>query len=166
MKGVDDSMATELLSEYEKIKKDRSELPDYVISDKALNYVDLFEYSIVIEQKKELAYSELDEEEKNIVQDLLNQKMEKYEIPKYLPVSEVAKILKVTPQMVRRYCVEGKIEAKQRLEGSGKWQIPTEQFLSKPEFIEYIKQKEINRLKSMKAAKIMLDMIGEDDLED
>ncbi|MBP3040272.1 helix-turn-helix domain-containing protein [Bacillaceae bacterium Marseille-Q3522] len=109
-----------------------------------------------------MAYLELSEKEKEEAKAVLK-KVIGSGLPEYLSVSEVSQILNVSPQMVRRYCAEGKIIGKQRLEGSGKWLIPTEQFLSKPEFAKYIKQKEINRLKSMNAAKMMLQMI--EDLE-
>lgn len=50
-------------------------------------------------------------------------------LPAYLSVRDVSVMLDVTPQMVRRYCANGDIEAKRRLGSKGQWMIHTEQFI-------------------------------------
>lgn len=159
---MDDKMSSELATIYGKIKNDTSHVEREAISEKAKSYVELYRYSIELEKQKEIAYQELSGSEKQEAQNVLK-KVTASNLPEFLPVSEVAMILDVSPQMVRRYCAEGKISAKQRLDDRGKWLIPTEQFLTKPEFSMYIKQKEVNRLKSIKAANTMLQMTDEDD---
>ncbi|WP_144462987.1 helix-turn-helix domain-containing protein [Siminovitchia fortis] len=134
------------------------------ISENAKHYVHLLHQSIEIEQENEMFYLELNNDEKNEVEHVLED-IFRTRLPEYLPVTEVAQILNVTPQMVRRYCAEGKIQAKQRSENSGKWLIPTEQFLAKPEFAKYLKQKELNRMQSMKAIDLVLQGIVEEEEE-
>ncbi|RWR13582.1 helix-turn-helix domain-containing protein [Siminovitchia fortis] len=135
------------------------------ISENARQYVQLLHQSIEIDQEKEMFYLELNDDEKTEVEHVLKDVFHT-RLPEYMPVTEVAQMLNVTPQMVRRYCAEGKIKAKQRMENSGKWLIPTEQFLAKPEFSKHLKQKEINRMKSMKAIDLVLQGIDEEEEED
>lgn len=126
------------------------------ISDNVKRYVQMIHQSIEIEKEKEMLYMELNEEEKLEAEYLLKDLFQP-ELPEFMPVSEVAQMLGVTPQMVRRYCTEGKIFAKQRLENSGQWLIPVEQFITRPEFFKYLKEKEINKNKSIKMAKMMIE---------
>ncbi|PLR79570.1 DNA-binding protein [Bacillus canaveralius] len=162
---MDEEMAIEMASIYEKIRNVANQIDNAPISDKAKQYVQLLRYSIELEKQKEKAYLELNENEKEEAQSILKEILAP-ELPKYLPVSEVSMMLNVSPQMVRRYCAEGKILGKRRHQDSGKWLIPTEQFLTKPEFVEYIQKKEVNRIKSIKAAQLMLQMIDEDEEDD
>ncbi|MBW8349605.1 helix-turn-helix domain-containing protein [Bacillus sp. IITD106] len=155
---MDEKMGTEMASKY--LSKNQA-IGDK-ISEKAKHYVDLFFQSMELDKMKDMAYMELEENEKEEVERLIIKAFES-SLPAYLPVSEVSQILGVSTQMVRRYCSEGKIKAKQRLGETGQWLIPTEQFISKPEFTKYLKRKEINREKSIRAAEIILQMIDEDE---
>ncbi|MCR2822369.1 helix-turn-helix domain-containing protein [Lederbergia panacisoli] len=161
---MDENMGTEMVSRYLSNERVKNLANEDKISDSARHYVNLLFQSMEVEKLKEMAYLELRENEKIEVQQLLKHTFES-SLPVYLPVTEVSQILGVSPQMVRRYCAEGKIKAKQRLGETGQWLIPTEQFVSKPEFTKYLYQKEINRKKSIKAAEIMLQMIDEDEEE-
>lgn len=167
VRGVDEKMAIEMAAIFDKIRDVTRQVEDAPISENVKKYVQLLRYSIELEKQIEKAYLELDEIEKEEAKHTLREILgPELQLPKYLPVSEVAMMLNVSPQMVRRYCSEGKILARKRHQDGGKWYIPTEQFLTKPEFAKYIQQKEVNRIKSIKAAEIMLQMIDEDEDEE
>lgn len=167
VRGVDEEMAIEMASIYDKIRDVTRQVEQAPISEKAKQYVQLLQYSIELEKQKERVYLELEESEKEEAQHVLKEIMaHELNLPRFLPVSEVAMMLNVSPQMVRRYCAEGKIVAKRRNRDARKWYIPTEQFLTMPEFVKYIQQKEVNRIKSIKAAQLMLQMIDEDEDDD
>ncbi len=110
----------------------------------------------------EKLYSELNDEEK---EEAINffKKIHSSEIPEYLSVREVAQLLEVTPQMVRRYCAEEKIKAFQRLEGSGSWLIESTQFLNHPGWPKFFKSKEKAKDNSVYVAEKMLDYLSEDE---
>jgi predicted transcriptional regulator len=131
-----------------------------MISENARHYVELIRLSFELEKQKEKMYRELNEQEKEEVRNVLKQIMESV-IPEHLTVRDVALLLEVTPQMVRRYCAEGKIDAHQRLEGSGKWIIPTAQFLNHPNWAKFIRKKEKVKNQSINIAKKMLEYLEE-----
>ncbi|WP_100011798.1 helix-turn-helix domain-containing protein [Lentibacillus sediminis] len=142
-----------------------TQLENQEANEKTKRYVELVLHSIELEKKRAAAYSELGDGEEGEANRILKEMTTPY-LPEFLLVSEVSALLGVSHQMVRRYCTEGKIKAKQRLEGSGKWLIPTEQFLATPEFIKYIQEKEVQRINSIKVAETMLEMLEEDTEED
>ncbi|GEN35944.1 helix-turn-helix domain-containing protein [Aneurinibacillus danicus] len=51
--------------------------------------------------------------------------------PEFLSPGEVADLLGITPQMVRRYCKEGAIPAYRTLGNRGSWRIDTKHFFAK-----------------------------------
>jgi hypothetical protein len=155
VKGVKKKLAIQTGSLFKNMTDAIGKMNEKAINVNVKRYVQMIHQSIEIEKEREMLYMELSEEEKREAEHLLKDLFQS-ELPEFMPVSEVAQMLNVTPQMVRRYCAEGKIIAKQRLENSGQWLIPTEQFVTRPEFFKYLKDKEMNRIKSIKAAELML----------
>lgn len=152
-------MATEIVGNlYDTIKK--INVPNETeMSERVKYFVTIQRMQMELEKQKEQIYLELNEHEKQEANDLLRKTAE---FAEYLPVRDVAEILEVTPQMVRRYCAEGKIEARQRIEGSGKWLIPTEQFIAHPNWNKYIQKKNKIKKQSVNIANKMLQYLDED----
>jgi S-adenosylmethionine:tRNA-ribosyltransferase-isomerase (queuine synthetase) len=132
------------------------------LSENARRYLELVRLSLELEKQKEKMYLALNEQEKEEVQNVLSQITEPT-IPEYLTVRDVALLLDVTPQMVRRYCAEGKIDAYQRLEGSGKWTIPTAQFLHHPSWPAFLRKRQKIKNQSINIAEKMLEYLGEEE---
>jgi len=109
-----------------------------------------------------MVLQELDDNSRKEVLEFVEQPVV-IEIPENLSVGDVSELLNVTPQMVRRYCSEGKIEAYQTLEGSGKWKIPIEQFKNHPNWNKFIQDKKNVQIYNMKTADIMLEMLARED---
>jgi predicted transcriptional regulator len=99
---------------------------------------------------------------KEVVRNILKQIISSV-IPEHLTVRDVALLLEVTPQMVRRYCAEGKIDARQRLEDSGNCIIPTSQFLNHPNFTKFVRKREKIKIQSSKIAEMMLEYLEEEE---
>ncbi|QSB49351.1 helix-turn-helix domain-containing protein [Parageobacillus toebii] len=132
------------------------------LSENARRYLELVRLSLELEKQKEKMYLALNEQEKEEVQNVLSQITEPT-IPEYLTVRDVALLLDVTPQMVRRYCAEGKIDAYQRLEGSGKWTIPTAQFLHHPNWPAFLRKRQKVKNQSINIAEKMLEYLEEEE---
>lgn len=105
---------------------------------------------------------ELDDNSRKEVLEFVEQPIA-FEIPENLSVGNVSELLNVTPQMVRCYCSEGKIEAYQTLEGSGKWKILTEQFKNHPNWEKFIQDKKHVQKYNIKTADTMLEMLARED---
>ncbi len=52
------------------------------------------------------------------------------ELPGYLTVQDTAELLGISPQSVRKYCKEGRIQAWRTLGNSGEWRILVEPYLN------------------------------------
>lgn len=152
-------MATEIVENlYDTIKG--TYVPnDAELSEKAKRYVTILRMQMELEKQKEQIYLELNEQEKQEANNILRKSID---YPEYLSVRDVSDILEVTPQMVRRYCADGRIEARQRIEGSGKWLIPTDQFLTHPNWSNYIQNRNKHQKQSINIASKMLQYLEED----
>lgn len=152
-------MATEIVGNlYDTIRK--INVPNETkISERVEHYVTIQRLQMELEKQKEQIYLDLNESEKQEVSDLLRKTVE---FPEHLSVRDVAEILKVTPQMVRRYCTEGKIDARQRIEGSGKWIIPTGQFITHPNWNKYVQKRSKIKEQSINIASKMMKYLDED----
>ncbi|MDN4075447.1 helix-turn-helix domain-containing protein [Fictibacillus terranigra] len=64
--------------------------------------------------------------------------------PEHLTTHDVATILNITPQMVRRYCAEGTLNAWRTLGDRGEWRIDVEQFEKNPNYIQMVKRRTKN----------------------
>ena len=156
---MNEEMATEIVGNlYDTIRK--MNVPNETeMSERVKHYVTIQKMQMELEKQKEQLYLELNENEKQEASDLLRKTVE---FPQYIPVREVAEILEVTPQMVRRYCTEGKIDAKQRMEGSGKWLIPTNQFIAHHNWNKYIQKKNKINNQSVNIANKIMQYLDED----
>ncbi|MGE7843199.1 helix-turn-helix domain-containing protein [Lysinibacillus sp. NPDC093712] len=78
-------------------------------------------------------------------------------IPKKIGVSDAAKILGVSPQMIRRHCANGKLSAQQTFEGSGKWTISVDEKITTApywnEFITALRDRQSQSLELIKSLK-------------
>lgn len=83
-------------------------------------------------------------------------------LPKYLTVTEVATLLSISPQMVRRKCMADEIEAHRTLNGRGKWRILSSQFLSHPDLEELLIELKQKRSVSKQLASVLLDESDEE----
>ncbi|MBY5229376.1 hypothetical protein ABH61_11110 [Bacillus paranthracis] len=113
--------------------------------------------------QRELYISLTDSEKSEIKEVMLKTQSNNY--PEYLTTQDVAKLLKISTQMVRRYCADGKIDATQRMEGTGAWLIKTEQFLDHPDLLKVLSARENarekNRNKSIGFANSMLKLLND-----
>ncbi|KAF6512414.1 hypothetical protein TGS27_0793 [Geobacillus stearothermophilus] len=120
----------------------------------------MVQQSLELEKRKKEIYSNLSDQEKQSVRHILTE-MAEQTIPDDLHVRDVALLLDVTPQMVRRYCAEGKIEAYQRLGDSGKWIIPAAQFFHHPNWPSFLQMREQLKSQSIRIAEKMEKEFGE-----
>lgn len=129
-------------------------------SENAELYVKTLKLAEELTLLKNDLYQNLNETEKNEIKVVMsNAKANNY--PEYLTTQEVAKILQISTQMVRRYCGDGRIKAIQRMEGTGAWLIKTEQFIDHPNLPKVLDAKANNRNKSIAFAKSMLELLNE-----
>ena len=84
-------------------------------------------------------------------------------VPEYLTVAEVAELIAVSPQMVRRKCMTGEILAHRTLNGKGKWRIPAKQFMTHPHFEELVIKYQQLRDSSEKLASDMVKLAEKDE---
>lgn len=84
-------------------------------------------------------------------------------VPEHLTVAEVAELLEVSPQMVRRKCMTGEIQAHRTLNGKGKWRIPAKQFITHPSFEELVMKYQLLRDSSEKLASNMVKLAEKDE---
>jgi predicted transcriptional regulator len=163
VKEVREEMAAEISNLIKEVKNKHG--LEFISNKKIENYIQLSSICEEIKKQKEKAYEELNESERIEALHAFY-KTEKLEIPEFLPVRDVAEFLGVTPQMVRRYCQDGKIVAHQRFEGSGQWNIPTQQFEKDPLWMEFIKEKIKMRENNIRTTELMLEMLSEEDEKD
>lgn len=84
-------------------------------------------------------------------------------VPEHLTVAEVAQLIEVSPQMVRRKCMTGEILAHRTLNGKGKWRIPAKQFMTHPRFEELVMKYQLLRESSEKLASNMVKLAEKDE---
>lgn len=127
---------------------------------------DFIKWSKLIEEaekEKERIYMQLSEDEK---EEAFRALQKQHNIPGYLTVYDVAEILDVSVQMVRRYCSNGTIKAEQRLKGSGKWHIKTKQFMDNKNWGEFVKKRAEIKEKSLKLAQKMIEILDEEETKE
>lgn len=129
-------------------------------SERAKEFIKLMKLQEEIEREKERMYHQLNDKER---QEAFSVIKKQYSIPDYLTVREVADLLEVTPQMVRRYCSEGKLKGHQRLAGSGKWRIDTEQFINHRNWDKFLIERAKISDRSFNLAMKMLKSIEEEE---
>ncbi|MED2688869.1 helix-turn-helix domain-containing protein [Bacillus toyonensis] len=157
-----------LLKQIEQISKD---IEQSTSSDNIKTYMSLVEISEKIEKQKSDILNKLTTEQK-VELTLVKPNTEIETVTEietnFLSVNDVSSILGVSPQMVRRYCQEGKLIAQQRF--NGQWFIEEKQFSTELKLIPYWKkfcETEEARLKADKEMAItMLEILTEDDEED
>lgn len=154
-----DEMATEILDNLYDTIRTMNVSDEDEKSEKVKQYIAILLIQKELERLIERIYLELDEDEKEEINKFFGVTLE---YPEYLPVRDVAEILEVTPQMVRRYCADGKIIARQRLKGSGTWLIPSEQFITHPNWKKYVEKKKEFKKQSTNIAEKMLQYLDED----
>lgn len=148
-----EEMAIEISNLYEDIKSetDRTE-----VSERTKLFINLYRLAEELENKKTEIYLELEDGEREDIEKILEINSRKTGSPESITVRDVSKILEVSPQMVRRYCSEGKIEARQRIEGSGTWIIPSSQFVNHPNWTKFVRDKNKLKKQSIEIAEKML----------
>ncbi|MDA1850298.1 helix-turn-helix domain-containing protein [Bacillus cereus] len=157
------NMAQVVVSALEGIKLDEN-IQEQLASRNAQLYVKMLKLTDELTQMQSNLYKELNELEKAEIKVVMS-KAEVNNYPEYLTTQDVAKLLKISTQMVRRYCADGKIDATQRMEGTGAWLIKTEQFLDHPDLLKVLNARENarekNRNKSIGFANSMLKLLNE-----
>lgn len=116
-------------------------------------YLKLLKLNEELERKKEIIFNSMSEEEKEMVYAAIQQKTVK--VPEYIKVADAARIIGVSPQMIRKYCAEGKLKAQQSMPGSGRWKIKASELMHYPGWDNFIKQKKAIREKSKALAEFM-----------
>lgn len=156
--GSDMEMAQAITDLLEGIKLDGNN-PEQLASKNAQLYVKMVKLTNEITKMQSNLYKELNETEKEAVKVVMS-KTEVNNYPEFLTTQDVAKILRISTQMVRRYCADGKIDATQRMEGTGAWLIKTEQFLDHPDLPKVLNSRKQNQQKSIGFAKTMLELLN------
>lgn len=147
---------------FKELEKDLSKM-DISHDEMVENYIKAVKASIEIEKYKEELFISLGEKQKKEAQKILNDYDHNNMVfPSELSVRDVAQIMNVTTQMVRRYCAEGKLKARQRIEGSGKWFIETDQFLGNPRLIKLFEDKKEMKEKSLRLAEKAIKNLSKD----
>lgn len=129
-------------------------------SDVSLNFMKIIMLQEELEMEKENLFKRLTFEEKKEIFQFLSKR---FNIPELITVRDVADILELSPQMVRRHCADGKIKSLQTLEGSGKWRVYSDQFMDHPNWFKFIKKRKKIKNQSIDIAEKMLDLL--DDIE-
>lgn len=132
---------------------------EQLASRNAQLYVKMVKLATELTNMQSNLYKELNETEKAEVKVVMS-KTEVNNYPEFLTTQDVAKLLRISTQMVRRYCADGKIDATQRMEGTGAWLIKTEQFLGNPDLPKVLNGRKNNREKSIGFAKTMLELLN------
>ncbi|WP_373895373.1 helix-turn-helix domain-containing protein [Virgibacillus sp. CBA3643] len=123
-----------------------------VTTEKARDLVKLILLQDHINQDIKRIFKDLDEADKQNLSEVIK---EKFNIPDYVTVKDAAEIIGVTVQMVRKYCTENKLDAKQNMPGSGKWMIETTQLMEYPGWNKYMEKRANMRNQSLKLASFM-----------
>lgn len=129
-------------------------------SSKVRQLLKIIKLSQQLDIEKEATYQSLNDAEKKEAFHILQST---YSLPEFLTVSEAAELLEVTPQMVRRYCSEGKVAAHQRFEGSGKWKVDTDQFIGHPSWDKFVQKRLRLKEQSLKIAEEMVAYLDDDE---
>lgn len=116
-------------------------------------YVQLTRMAEEVEREIKKRTTELKEEEKQEAFEVLSKE---YNLPPHVTVRDAADIIGISPQMVRRYCTEGKLAAQQTFEGSGKWRIETRQLMDQPHWERFIEKRARINMQSLGLADEML----------
>ncbi len=149
---VDPELAHELLKDYilqQQIKRNQERLKARKLSNQKVE-----EFNKKMEQKamqenieRIIEYS--DEEYKEEL--LLN-------YPKYFNVREVSLYKGITPQQVRRNCINGKYQAEQVAGENSSWRILTDQFKEENDFFDFIQQRAEKFKKVSKASQMAVEL--------
>ena len=131
-----------------------------MLSRKSMDFVKVMMLQEELERERERLYQGLSEIEKKEAFEVLSKQ---FNIPSFITVRDTSEILGITPQMVRRYCSDGKIKSHQTLEGSGKWRIDAEQFMDKPNWDKFIEKRAKLKKQSINIAEKVLEYL--DDVE-
>lgn len=121
-------------------------------------YLKLHKLHEELERKKESIFNGMSEEEREMVYAAIQQKPVK--VPEYIKVADAARIIGVSPQMIRKYCSEGKLNAQQSMPGSGRWKIKASELMHYPGWNDFIERKKSTREKTKELAEFMNENNG------
>ena len=127
-------------------------------SDKAKYFAQISKLIDLAEAEKARIFLELNQNERN---EAFTSFQKQYSIPDHLTVYDVAEILDVSQQMVRRYCAEGKLQASQRFKNSGKWLIDSKQFMEHSNWHRFIQKRAKIQENSLKLSGKMVKIFNE-----
>ncbi|MGL4820147.1 MAG: hypothetical protein ACRC5C_09220 [Bacilli bacterium] len=96
-------------------------------TEPAKKYARLLNLEMKLHQAKAELVQEMSTEELRRVEETVND-MSFDDVPKYLSVAEVAAILSISPQMVRRNCANGKYKGFQPSGTNGIWFVSSDTF--------------------------------------
>ncbi len=144
------------------ILDENKDVLDGVNINKIKNYVNLISIVDELNEIKERLFEELTEDEKYTIDTMMESviRNDSVVMPKYLKVRDVAEILDLPTQEVRKECAEGKLICLERQKGSHMWLIETSQFIGHPNLNKVLEKKEENRKKSLKFVKSMIQLIN------
>lgn len=138
---------------------DRKMVPE---SFRAENYLKLLLLTEDVEKEAtELSERLTDDDKKDVFKAL----RKRYNLPDHLTVHEAAEILGISPQLVRRYCEEGRLTGEPLLAGSGKWRIQTYQLVGGLHWREFLLKCKRLKAQSIKLANKMVELIDDLDYE-
>ena len=107
--------------------------------------------------------SELSPEEVQMVEDTFREDEQVDDVPEYLSVSEVAAIIGLSPQIIRRHCSSGKFQGYQPSGPNGIWYVKSDTFRKGHGFNwnEFISKRNEMFARSNEAANISLQLQNE-----
>ncbi|PEA01905.1 hypothetical protein [Bacillus cereus] len=132
-------------------------------TERAKKYMKIMILENEILSEKESIYNELSQEEMDSIE---NYAKESYPVPKYLTVREVSMLTGLSKQMVRRHCVNKNFKGYQASGENGTWSVETEQFLSHPNWNEFIQQRNEMFNRSKKVAELAINLWDTEEIEE
>lgn len=135
-------------------------------SEKARKLAKLRNLELQTRKEIELLSSELNAEEVKTVEATFIKKEEELidDVPKYLSAAEVAGIMGISPQMVRRNCVSGKYQGYQPSGSNGIWFINSNTFRNDPKenWADFISRRNDMYARSKESAELALKLLDEE----
>lgn len=149
---VDTELAHELLKDYilqQQIKRNQERLKARKLSSQTMQ-----------EFNKKIAQKAIQENIEQIIKDSDEDYQEEVPLnyPKYFNVREVSLYKGITPQQVRRNCINGKYEAEQVAGENSSWRILTDQFKEENDFIDFVQQRAEKFKKVSQASQVAVEL--------
>ncbi|MGM8215913.1 hypothetical protein ACLIA0_10115 [Bacillaceae bacterium W0354] len=119
-------------------------------SNSILELIKLIQLQDKLDDQMKKQYQQMNDKERERIKEL-------FAVPSYVTVKDAASIIDVTPQMIRKYCMNNKLKGEQTMPGSGKWRIETKQLMNYPGWNKFLR----NWLKQQQQSKKIAEFMNE-----